>query len=348
VTKTTFFLALLCLLPLAARAQNIYGTSSITIDPSTNTGAADCETDFDDEVDTGYYAAGVGCSVMDSNGTTVASGSYTDENDVAGEAAVTLTFSATPGFTYTVIGLHTAKITVPNDSPEDPRTITYADEYNFLHYAETPEQPTSDQYQWFGPGPLMENRTQILHFPATTAIAIATPQIMINFTGSKSSQDSLTFSKGGVCSESLGPTQCSDYFRYSYEGEVDVPQASQWTVSQTLLGLRTNDTYSDGTSSNTTEPQQPDGPQQAFLQTMNGEPVFWLDSPATPTTVKDTTGKSFTVVNSTTAMNFSVKVCSTVITSVCATDNYFVKIVVLNGVLSGGTTAGQGSTSLSF
>ena len=173
MTRIIYLCLLFALLRIPSIAQNIYGTSDISIDLTTNAGTADCETDLDSTADDGYYAARVTCVVTDPNGNTVATGADSDDGDVNGYASVTLSFTATAGATYTVTGGHSAAFTTAYDAP-DPGASTYFDEDNFLNYYQSVEggqQEIADGYDWLGPGPQETTRQKTLSFPPTTAVA---------------------------------------------------------------------------------------------------------------------------------------------------------------------------------
>lgn len=80
-------LALVSCSPLLA--QDISGSTTIQIDPTTNIVTASCETDLNGGADTGYYAARVSCVVRDASGNLLASGVYNDDGDILGYAEVT-------------------------------------------------------------------------------------------------------------------------------------------------------------------------------------------------------------------------------------------------------------------
>ncbi len=166
---------ILLLIPgsIYAQSQTANGSSSISFNASGTAGAADCETDLDANTDTGYYAAHVGCIVYDVNSNKVASGVFTDEGDRNGSAAVALSFTTTPGFTYTVHGSHSALLTTPYDAPPGAYGNYYYDYANFFHYTEDPTIDNSNEYTFFGPGPQETSQKQTVLFAPTTAVGRA-------------------------------------------------------------------------------------------------------------------------------------------------------------------------------
>ncbi len=121
-------------------AQNITGSPSLDIDQDLGMGTATCETDLDYDAQA-YYAALVNCSVKDSDGNYVASGSYFDQDGSQGYAQVVLTFSGTPGVTYTATGAHDGEMYLGDYVGTGTRAITgflYYDYYNFGSFEGSP------------------------------------------------------------------------------------------------------------------------------------------------------------------------------------------------------------------
>jgi hypothetical protein len=145
--------AISCLCRVSA-AQNVYGSTTIDIDPNSGTVTATCETDFDGAMD-GNYEAEVVCTVTDQNGTQIANGDAADVDDV-GFAQVVLTFSATPGSTYTARGIHHAIAILVEQ--QFLKTV-YEDPYNFSSFESDGNEIYPNYNDWYGPGP--EEQTKI-------------------------------------------------------------------------------------------------------------------------------------------------------------------------------------------
>jgi hypothetical protein len=143
--------------------------------------------DKDATADDGFYASRVNCLVTDESNNIVAFQEYSDDGDRQGYAAITMTFTANPGSTYTVTAHHSAVFTEPYDSPP-PGVQMYFDEYNFLHYVETPDSQVADQYTWYGPGPPQATRSGGIGLPPTVAKKhYPKVNITIDFSGTKMS-----------------------------------------------------------------------------------------------------------------------------------------------------------------
>ncbi len=115
---------------------------------------ATCETDFDGALD-GNYEAQVVCTVTDQNGTQIANGDAADIDDV-GYAQVVLTFSGTPGSTYTARGIHHAIAVLVEQ--QFLKTV-YEGPYNFSSFESGGGEIYPNYYDWYGPGP--EEETNI-------------------------------------------------------------------------------------------------------------------------------------------------------------------------------------------
>ena len=142
-----------CLCRVSA-AQNVYGSTTIDFDPNSGMVTATCETDFDGALD-GNYEAQVVCTVTDQNGTQIANGDAADIDDV-GYAQVVLTFSGTPGSTYTARGIHHAIAVLVEQ--QFLKTV-YEDPYNFSSFESGGGEIYPNYYDWYGPGP--EEETNI-------------------------------------------------------------------------------------------------------------------------------------------------------------------------------------------
>jgi hypothetical protein len=150
-------------------AQNIYGTTTLDIDPSSGGAIATCETDLDGETQS-YYEAIVHCSVVDSQSNLIASGAYTDTNSAQGYAQVVLRFTAVPGTTYTATGTHSAVIYLGDyaiPEPNQPAQYEYEDVYNFTSL-DGSQQTYTNNYDWMGPGPEVQTRRNSLMLGSTT------------------------------------------------------------------------------------------------------------------------------------------------------------------------------------
>jgi hypothetical protein len=151
-----------------ALSQGVIGTTTIHFDPNSGIGTATCETALDS--DNGFYESRTSCSVVDQYGTVVATGTADDPGDRQGSAAVTVTFTGTPGYTYTATSMHQAAPTVPFDTPPGQPAQLY-DEYNFQSFAENPES-YDDYWEWYGPGPQLPTKQRVIRIGNTYAIAI--------------------------------------------------------------------------------------------------------------------------------------------------------------------------------
>lgn len=162
-----------CLCRVSA-AQNVYGSTTLDIDPDSGIVTATCETDFDGALD-GNYQAEVMCTVTDQNGAQVAFGSAADVDQDLGYAQAVLTFSGTPGFTYTATGRHHAFAVV--EVQQFLKTV-YEDPFNFSNSFESVDGDNyPDYYDWFGPGPEQQTKTSSLNLGLTkdTGIRYYTP-----------------------------------------------------------------------------------------------------------------------------------------------------------------------------
>jgi len=237
----------MCALLGTGHAQNITGSTTIDIDPNSGVVTATCETDLDTDSE-GFYNAGVVCRVVDSNNKLVASGGASDTDEL-GYAMVTLTFNGTPGLAYTATGTHRAYMLYQQDFTEPPAPFQpgyyYDDYYDFQSFESEGGDLYTNSYTWEGPGPETPEKPVVVSIGNTTAKTPPAATITMKFSGSKSAGDSLLYSNSnGTCSETLGPMACPTAFRFSYEGKVVVSdQASNWTVSQTLVSGRTKAVY---------------------------------------------------------------------------------------------------------
>jgi murein DD-endopeptidase MepM/ murein hydrolase activator NlpD len=167
--------AISCLCRVSA-AQNVYGSTTIDIDPNSGTVTATCETDFDGAMD-GNYEAEVVCTVTDQNGTQIANGDAADVDDV-GFAQVVLTFSATPGSTYTARGIHHAIAILVEQ--QFLKTV-YEDPYNFSSFESDGNEIYPNYNDWYGPGPEEQTKIAGIRLGETTTTAFASTPIQHNY-----------------------------------------------------------------------------------------------------------------------------------------------------------------------
>jgi len=159
-----------CLCQVSA-AQNIIGSTTLDIDPNSGNVTATCETDLDATLQ-GTYQALVSCSVMDTDGNVVASGTAGDPDGEQGYAQAVLTFLGIPGTTYTARGHHGAIAIFIDDNPDDYTKNVYDynyyyDPYNFSSFEGAPiEYPVYND--WYGPGPTQTVKLPSIHVGSTT------------------------------------------------------------------------------------------------------------------------------------------------------------------------------------
>jgi hypothetical protein len=155
--------AIFCFCRVSA-AQNVYGSTTIDIDPDSGIVTATCETDFDGALD-GNYQAEVTCTVTDQNGAQVAFGSALDVDGDLGYAQAVVTFSGTPGSTYTATGIHRAFAVL--EVQQFLKTV-YEDPFNFGNSFESVDGDNyPDYYDWFGPGPEQQTKTNSIRLGRT-------------------------------------------------------------------------------------------------------------------------------------------------------------------------------------
>ncbi len=172
----TSALYLVCFLSFAASAlgQNMWGDSTIDIDPSTSTVTATCET-WVDATTEGAYNARASCSIYDGDGNLL----YAQEgfDDGTGYAETTITFTGTPGTTYNVKGHHVAFAYLDyGEYYDQPIILGWADDpFNFSSFTGDPEDFPSDFFLE-GPGPEIQTRQRRLETADSHDSATA-PQI---------------------------------------------------------------------------------------------------------------------------------------------------------------------------
>lgn len=134
-----------------AKAQNVWGYSSIHYDNTTHYVTATSTTDLDYEVQE-YYKARVNCLVTDETGANVVSG-YATDNLQSGTISITLQRFNTTAEEFQVTGTHFG-IAVLYDYSSGP--VRYRDYYDFTSLADFAYNFLSD-YGFLGRGP--ERRT---------------------------------------------------------------------------------------------------------------------------------------------------------------------------------------------
>jgi hypothetical protein len=161
--------------------------------------------------------------------------------------------------------------------------------------------------------------------------------------GTKNSQDNLNFvpTDPNDCSNTFGSKDCTastGWWLYNLEGTVVVSDdASKWTVKQTKNSIvysgNTKDANGVLHSFSNTIPftNAPDGPDApGVLQQASGSTtIFWLDAPG-----RVSLGDDGNPIDSLTwVQNYTMNVCSTVLTPLCYTQSWYVKLVVNPGGL---------------
>lgn len=172
MTATRYLLLMVALTVevTAARAQSISGYTTLDIDPASGIVTATCETDLDPYTD-GYYEASTRCTVKDASGAVIASDQNTDIDGDFGYAQVILTFTGTPGTTYTATGTHYGVVSIPYDLADTrpgQNFYQYDDYYNFSLLNSNPPQIYTGSYSWYGAGPDTATRITNLRIGNTT------------------------------------------------------------------------------------------------------------------------------------------------------------------------------------
>lgn len=327
----------------ALPAQGLAGSTTIDVDPSTNIVTATCDTDIDD----GDYEAEVQCMITDGANNVIAQQGDVDHSG-EGYAQVVLTVQGQPGTNYIATSSHEAVYNIV-DPPEGPHGIIYfEDPYNFQYFEGEGIQTYPGYYEWYGPGPEIQTRRHAVIVGDTSRATAIAPEITLAFTGSKNSQDGLSFMlESGECSESLGPTTCAQWWYWNLEGSAVVTDdASKWTVQQTATTpiSESGDTIDKSGNLHPFAFQSgggPDGPNPEFLQTKSGtKTLFWIDAPGALYFGPD--GNDIYDLNW--DQDYSVKVCSTIVPSICGTASWYVKLrVTAGGILSPTSLAGYGN-----
>jgi hypothetical protein len=159
-----FGLILFFLFAGTLQAQEVTGSSNISVDVISNLVTATCETDLDGAA-MDFYSAVVHCNVVDGYGNLVAQGYDHDIYANRGYAIAVVTIIGTPGTTYTAQGSHSAVATMGDYAippPGKPAPFEYLDEYYFGFY-ESQQYTYSDSHPWYGPGPpVMRKRNTIV------------------------------------------------------------------------------------------------------------------------------------------------------------------------------------------
>ena len=203
----------LLLTPLAS-AQGIEGSAIIRFDATTGKGTATCATSVDESIQY-YYNATILCRVNDSTGKLIAAGGKTDTGGQQGAAFAVVSFTGTPGETYTVTGVHSAQFTIShvvNDLPSNDPYEEYTDEQNFSYYESLPTQTYISNYTWTGPGPPVQERSGTVRVGQTTASAIRY-YTLSELTGLiTAAQGSLASRCNTVFTQAIGPSYTNAAF----------------------------------------------------------------------------------------------------------------------------------------
>ncbi len=320
-----------------------------------------CETDVDSYAEA-YYSPVVSCTLKDGAGNNLASGQQTGFEETS-EIDVTFEYQGQPGTAYVLYGAHELVYQTTDDQDEGDG---YSGGYNtesFLDYYDF-QQPTL-QYDYYGnllppngsnipfdfgfegPGPLESSPSEVVFLSNTEQGAGIPPNIAIRFSGAKSPGDNLALSSFS-CSTALGLKACGNGWNWNLEGVAPVgDDASMWTLSvQVLSGSSISGNTKDSSGNlhpySQSIPAQPDGPEQNELQQTKGtKTIFYLDGPG-----PNTQAGGLPVDSVTFGANFNVSVCSTVVQSVCANQNYFTKVVVNPGASLSTTSSAAGLGSL--
>ena len=185
-------------------------------------------------------------------------------------------------------------------------------------------------------------------------VTLPTATITVQFTGSKTNGDSLTFPSKLTCSQSLGPLSCPSIAIPNWDWAVEVKgvvndDASKWTITQTIESGRVKGNWKDSSgvlhAFDTTISPGSDGPD-VLQQTQGQSTIFYLDAPG----VNMTLLPGETIDSATKVLNVTAHFCSQVVTNDCYIQQYYVKLVVNAGqVLSlSNSSAGYGTTSTNF
>ncbi|MGO9323783.1 MAG: IPT/TIG domain-containing protein [Terracidiphilus sp.] len=210
---------------------------------------------------------------------------------------------------------------------------------------------TNDGYGGNSFAPQSGGNPQTGNATATVAASGPTASVSIDFTGSKTSGDMLSFAISSTdCSESLGLQNCSSAWEWNIEGKgVVSDDASNWTVQQSYTGLAKG-YYKDSGGNLTSFSIQlnvpNDGPQFVYLQQPSGQKtIYWIDGPGS----RNTNGGS-SVDSVTQVQNFTTKFCSTTTSNDCYSITWYLKLVVDPGshLDAAKSSAGLGSTSTNF
>jgi hypothetical protein len=340
------YLAFSFFFALSASGERIWGHSTIDIDPSTSTVTATCSTEVD-TIAEGAYSSDVYCTVTDGSGNVIDSEEGSD--DGTGYAESTITFTGTPGETYYVTGSHTAMAYLDyGEYYDEPILRGWADDpFNFSSFAENPGN-YPDDFSLEGPGPEQQIRRRFL-LTAETHVQenYSHATISIKFVGNKTTDDLLWFENSPKnCSEFLGLQNCSGtgWWLWSIEASYSVSDdASRWSVVQTASPVQETGTDYDSNhnlrSFSISSGGGLDGPQSTFLQSIPGTKTgYWIDSPGLLAGVAPDGG---TIVNEDWVQNYSVQVCSTMMSGVCSSASWQVHLVITNGVLSASSSAGN-------
>lgn len=145
--RTVVFVCLILLcFGQVSLAQAIYGSTNLDIDPDTGTVTATCYTEADNYV-VEYYQVKADCVVKDSNNNVLASAAGSDDSG-QGYVQLVVSFTGTPGETYTATSAHSVfeiyEVDYYNDGDPQPIFLGYDDMYDFGFYSDNPQ--TYDGY----------------------------------------------------------------------------------------------------------------------------------------------------------------------------------------------------------
>jgi hypothetical protein len=184
-------------------------------------------------------------------------------------------------------------------------------------------------------------------------VTAPTATITVNFTGTKSSGDNLTFPSNTTCSQTLGLHNCSGPGTWSWSVEVAAgasDDASKWTTTQSYTG-RAKGNWKDSQGilhafdDSLNVPN--DNPSSSFVQQPAGQKaIFWIDAPG----YRYTRQVGEPIDSLTQVQNFTSTVCSKVVTTACFPVAWYLKLVVTPGAVldSVNTKAAFGSASTNF
>jgi len=193
---------------------------------------------------------------------------------------------------------------------------------------------------------------------ATVTVIPPNATITVHFgPGSKTAGDNLKFlSSSSECSENLGLLNCptQKFWHWNVEVQIAVSDdAPNWTVTQSWDTGRKKGNWKDSTGAlhgfsidvSAPCPSPCDGPSSSFLQKTAGQKnIFYIDGPGHGYLLQT----AEPIDSMTQVQNFTAKVCSTLSTSTCFSQQWFFKLVVKPGAILDTTnsTAALGTAPL--